>query len=1250
MTRSLLVVVSLLVLVAWRPGCIDTAHGGEIALATDAPKPLPPSESQKLFRLADGFRIELVAAEPHLADPVAMAFDARGRILVCEIHGYNLEGYLDVLQQNETGVLDKAVRRIAANPDAIRRAEQEQYGTVKLLEDTDRDGQMDRSTVLADRLPPCYGVVPARDGAIVLCAPDIVYLADRDGDGKAEIRETLFTGFGVGELWTRINNPRWNVDNWIYGTSGGGSGGTIRGPHLDGEVQLSSVCFRFKSDGSELQPAGGRTSGFGQAINDFGDRFLCTNQQHALYVAPLPYRYLARNPFFAAPNLTVNVCSYGHPARVFPASKPDPWRRARAADPAWVKFYGVMEATANGYFTAASGQAVYQAAEFPAEFRGNHFSVDNAQNLVHRCLLLPEGTSYTVRRPREDLKQEFLTSTEQWFRPVNLLTGPDGALYLVDMYRDVIEDYSAIPRYLQQLYIESLIAGGNRGRIWRIVADTTERPQKFDLTKASAEELVGRLADDNFWWRTTAQRLLVERGDRSIVESLVALVRTGHTPQSRMHALYTLEGLNALQPATVTEALDDPHFAVRMHALRLAEPWLDRHGELTEKVLAMTADEHPRVQLQLALTLGQCNDPRAMGALAQLAARCADRQWMPAAVLSSVSGSADRFLVDLLRRSAAGSEGRSAAVGKARELVEPLGAVVGARHDSEETGRVLSVLGEDRAGDAAEFVPLQTACLKGLVEGLQRGRPQPLASAAGAEGLRKLLVRGNPEVQQLALRVAGLVQLQRAPEMKAAFDAARKIALDPANDLPQRRAAVMMLTGAPLDVLAPTAGELLDPRHPLDLQLAAVEVISSADDPQVATLLLRNFKTYTPKLRAAVIDAAFGRRNRLPGLLDAMETGRVGVSGLDSFRRLQLLEDSDAQIARRAKALLSGRTGQKDRREILERYRRALSLKRDAARGRKVFSAQCAKCHKLGKEGYAVGADLSSARTRADETLVSDVMDPSNQITTGYANYTVVTEAGRIFTGLLAAETATSVTLRREEGAEQTILRKNIDQMEASSLSMMPENLEKEVSPQDLADLIAFLRKEVGPAEPPVLTLFDDERSLAEALIEGTGTATISTDGPFSGKECLAVTPPQRFSARIPGWEYRIAERPGPGEFRYLRFAWRQPAGEGVMIELAADGRWPPPDSSRLRYVSGRNTTGWQAVRISEQPPRAWVVVTRDLWKDFGPLTLTGIAPTAMGGEACFDRIELLRSLDTKSLSHTPNAGGEPVDGPCYAD
>jgi putative membrane-bound dehydrogenase-like protein len=484
------------------------------------------------------------------------------------------------------------VRRILASKEAERRAARETYGTVRMLE-TDGRGRVVRSTVFADRLPPCYGVVPARDGVIVLCAPDIVFLADRDGDGKAEVRETLYTGFGVGEIWTRISNPRWGADNWLYAASGQGSGGTIRGPRLPHDVTLGNTCFRFKPDGSRLEPVSGGTSGFGLALDDWGDRFLCTNQQHALYVAPLSHAALARNPYTPAVNPVVNISTYGHPARVFPTSQPDPWRRKRGQQAEWVKFYGSAETEA-GLFTSACAPTLYLADLLPAAYRGNHFSCEPAQNLIHRCLLEPRGTGFKARRADEG--REFLTSTDQWFRPVNLAVGPEGALYIVDMYREIIEDYSAIPRYLQQQYVESLRNGHDRGRIWRVVPHGPTPAADARLADAPADKLVGELASPNAWRRLTAQRLLVERQDRQAVPALQELARGGRTPQARLHALYTLEGLGTLTPAQVGQALADAHPGVRVNALRLAERWLSRDagplaGVLQDTVLRQDIEE-----------------------------------------------------------------------------------------------------------------------------------------------------------------------------------------------------------------------------------------------------------------------------------------------------------------------------------------------------------------------------------------------------------------------------------------------------------------------------------------------------------------------------------------------------------------------------------------------------------------------------------------------------------------------------------
>lgn len=1163
---------------------------GQIKLATDRPQPHTPEESARMMRLPDGLDVEIVASEPLLADPVDMAFDERGRIFVCEIHGYNLEGYYDILELNKTGVLDTEVRRIDASPEAQRRAAEGQYGTVKLLEDVDGDGRFDKADVWADHLPPCYGLVPARGGVVVLCSPDILFLADRDGDGNAEVREKLYEISG-GPMWDRPSNPRWNLDNWIYYDGG----------------------YRFKADGSDCQSSTGKGQ-FGQAASDWGDRFYMVQVQPVRYVVPLPHRYLARNPYYGAKAGFVSLLPYND---VYPISQPHPWRAKRGADPAWLKFYGANEATPNGYVTSACGNVIYRGTGLPAEYRGDYFFCENAQNLIHRCLLKRNGASWRVERARED-KVEFLASPEIWFRPVNLRNGPDGALYIVDMYREIIEDYSAIPRFLQQQYVEALIAGHDRGRIWRLRSAETPPWRTFDLDKASTAELVKMLANPNAWWRETAQRLLVERGDMSGAEALRALVRNGQTPQARLHALCTLEGLETVRPEIVAAALADPHFAVRMHALRLSEPWLDGTSDLLSKVLDMLSDPDAKVRLQLALTLGESDDPRAGQALARLAVERAGEPWMSDAILSSVPDSADR-LFELLVTRAGG-------MGEGGVLLHPLASIVGARHEDEQVGRLLAVIAATRDQHPSQ---VRKRSLEGLIEGLERGASKVLTSREGQEALKQLLMRSSSEIQQLSMKVAGLLKLSQSEQMQVALEEARESALNDDASVTERVAAVTLLGSGSFTELNELAGELLDPRQPGEVQVAVVTSLATFDNPEVGPVLLDRWPGYTPKVRDAVMEAILSSQNRLPALLDGLEDGFVEPSSLSAAQREQLLQNPDAALRRRAQAVLADLTAERGRADVLRQYSSALTLPRDAERGKEVFDRECAKCHMLQGSGYEVGPDLATTNTRSDETLISDVMDPSAEITVGYHNYTVITQRGRVFTGVLAGETATAITLLQEEAAESTILRKDIDEMVASPISMMPEDLEKVVTPQDVADLIAFLRQSLGAAAAttaPVVTLFDDDETFADILRQGDGTAVVQTEDRFSGEAALTVTPPQCFSLTIPGWEYRIAENPGPGEYRYLRFAWKSRGGHGVMIELGGGGEWPPADKPMWRYYSGQNTTGWSAVQVAPEAPEQWVMVTRDLWKDFGDFVLTGIAPTAMGGAAVFDRIELHRA------------------------
>src|SRR5436190_5203716 len=327
MNSSILAAFVLILQVTASPGqSPDGAVSDQgIPKPTDAPKPRTPEESARAFKLPEGFRMEVVASEPLIASPSAVCWDEHGTMFVSELHGYNLEGQLDIEELNKTGKLDTQVRRVQADEKFKIAAKPGTYGVVKRLTDTDGDGRMDKADVWAQDMAPAYGLVAARGGIIVTAAPDVLYFADRDGDGKAETREVLFTGFKTGALERGINAPMWGVDGWIYAGRGHG-GGDISGAHLKGTVHLPDTDFRFRADGSAIEPVTGATNTLGFALTVAGDRFICTTTSPGVFIAPLPAQYLMRNPDAAVPAIAAPTGD----RHAWQLSAPHPWRQKRA--------------------------------------------------------------------------------------------------------------------------------------------------------------------------------------------------------------------------------------------------------------------------------------------------------------------------------------------------------------------------------------------------------------------------------------------------------------------------------------------------------------------------------------------------------------------------------------------------------------------------------------------------------------------------------------------------------------------------------------------------------------------------------------------------------------------------------------------------------------------------------------------------------------------------------------------------------
>jgi putative heme-binding domain-containing protein len=594
---------------------------------------------------------------------------------------------------------------------------------------------------------------------------------------------------------------------------------------------------------------------------------------------------------------------------------------------------------------------------------------------------------------------------------------------VADFYREIIETPLSLPDdFRKTLNLDTC----SKGRIWRIVPEGFQRTRKKPaLRHAATAELVQHLGDANSWWRLTAQRLLIERQDRTAIPPLEKLARDAALPQGRAHALWTLHGMHSLSDALVVNALKDADAHVREQALRLADERLASSETLRAAVAPLADDPAFRVRFQLAFTVGEANTPETAAPLARVARRDAADPWAQTAILSSCNRIAPALLEALAHdKDFTDTHGAPA-------FLTRLASLVGARATDEELGRALGLLVTKHTCPQT----WQVAILEGLGQGLRNSNRR----------LGSLWAQPPPALRDAVEKIRGY------------FEQFALVVKDSEAPLTARLPAARMLAFGPEAIATSALKQLLAPQNPGELQLAGIRALSAHDDPKVAVMLLASWNSYSPSVRREVIEAVFSRADRLPVLLKAIKDKKVLAGQLDPFRVQQLRKHPNKKIRAEAEALLAGQIAA-DRQKVVESYRPALELRADAANGKLVFKKVCSTCHRLENVGTEVGPDLLSAlRTKTREGLLIDIFDPSREVDPRYINYVVTDKAGRVFTGLIASESASSITLRRAEKAEDTILRTQIEEIQATAKSLMPENLEAHLSKQEVADVIVYL-------------------------------------------------------------------------------------------------------------------------------------------------------------------------------------------------
>ncbi len=965
---------------------------------------VPADQAGRTFQIEHGFRLELFAAEPQVASPVDACFDENGRMYVAEMRDYPFSW--EPTKLNPAG---------GGKKDA---------GVIRQLEDTDGDGKADRSVIFADKLTWPTSVCCYRGGVFVLAPPDLHYFKDTDGDGRADVHQIVLSGFGRDNVQAVANSLKWSLDNHIV-FAAGRNGGTLR---HDG-----TKVFEIHGQDLSLDPAtfaltavtGGEQ--FGLSFDDWGNRFVCNNSNHIEQVL-LEERYLRRNPYFAASNAIRTIAKEGPAAPVFRKSPPEPWRvvrtRRRVSDPATLRTLPFTEQFAIGYFTSAAGITIYRGNAYPADFRGNAFIGDVGGNLVHRKTLRRDGPLIVAQRA--ELDREFLTSTDNWFRPVNFVNAPDGTLYLLDMYRETIEHPFSIPDDIKSHL--DLNSGFDRGRIYRLMPPGEHRLSFSKLGGLATLDLVRQLESDNAWNRQTAQRLLVERQDRAAVTPLERLANDSSSALGRLHALYTLDGLAALSDQVLLSRLSDAEPRIRAHAVRLSESRLKRSPELFAAAARLTDDPDRLVRFQLALSLGDAEPRAAAAPLARLAREAASDEPVRSALLTSVAGNADAVTRALL------ADGSFADRADSALLFGDLTAIVGAQPDAERTVAVLR-----QAFEAQSHPVAQLAVLRGVGEGLSR--------------------RGLSISSVLASRTGDASLRQAADDL---FARAATTARDASSPVAVRMSAIRLLAFAPFRQAAGVLPELLTPQAPSELQVAAVVALTNQADAGVARLLIQSWRGLGPTLRREVIDGLVRKPVWLGDLFAAIEARQIGAGEIDRDVKQLLLNHPNPQLRSRARRLFAAdRPGNVA--AIVESYRPTVERAGRAERGRAVYEKRCSTCHRIGDFGHAVGPDLASVQNKSPADLLVAIVDPNREAQPNYISYTLVTHQGTVHTGIIVAESAAGVTLRRADAKEDHILRSEIEELASTGKSLMPEGLEKDVPAADMADVIAYI-KSLRPA------------------------------------------------------------------------------------------------------------------------------------------------------------------------------------------
>lgn len=947
--------------------------------------PVLPAEALATLHLPEDVEIQLIASEPVVEDPVAMAFDTEGRLYVVENRGYP--------------------------------SDEDNRGRVSILKDLDGDGYYESRTIFADGFPFPNGVLPWKGGVLVTSAPTVYFLKDTDGDDVADVREDFLTGFKLGgSTQLYVSHPTLGLDNWLYFTNGLSGGEVIDPLHPEAApVVMGSDDLRFNPLTRALEATAGRAQ-FGQTFDNYGHRFVCTNRKHISQVM-MQRGDLARNPYAGVHEVEDEIAGLGSETHL----------------------YALSEATTTAYshagtFTAACGLVIYRGTALPAPYQQNGYTCDPTSNIVHRTILEGDGPAYHGRRGREGV--EFLASTDNWFRPVFLTNGPDGALYLCDMYRKTIEHPQYLPKDV--IAVTDFESGKSMGRIYRIAGKGSAKPRSLAANALDIPALVATLAAEDSWQRETAHRLLLTEVQTSaeLLEALRQSFKNSPSPLARLHCLYLLEGHGALDEAMLIAAMQDADAALREHGVRLARPRIGESDALFQAVSRAAGDETGRVRYYAALALGDLDREDTIAPLLAVAQRGLDDSWVRAALFTGLKSNIAPF-------TAAFIDAGALADPAADTWMEPLGRMVA---QSQPEAAASALLGQILKSGQPLDAPVLLASLDGIAEGIRRNGAYDRAAPALAHMARltQELPAASTALGDVLAQCQAYAKNIEAPVTK-------------------RLSAIQLLGYGSFAEYGEALAGLLQPRETQEIRQSAVQALGMFSDAGAAEVLASEsaWGLYSAPIRKAALATLMARPERTAVLLSALEAGTIQAWSIDPISRRQLVNHKDEALKARAVAIFS-KVEQSDRNAVYEDYKTIFDLTADPIAGREVFKNNCSGCHKFQQDGFEVGPDLTGIRSQPRESILLHIIKPNSEVLAGYENFVIETRNFETFSGIIVAENENTVTIRGAMGVENTVNRADIDSMSSASLSLMPEELEKVMSKQQMRDLIGFLKGEKG--------------------------------------------------------------------------------------------------------------------------------------------------------------------------------------------